>query len=104
MGSILFGLLPTSLCPDLREPPPAVCGTEARLRLRDGRRGVEENFPESIQTALCSPAAGEGGGRTAHANTAALSERPRLRSSRCLGHVEISYQDARLMHGDVPPD
>lgn len=33
--------------------------TEARLPLWDSRRGVEENFPESIQTALCIQAAGE---------------------------------------------
>lgn len=66
--------------------------------------GLRRISPSRYKQRCASRLLGKGGGRNAHANTAALSERPRLRSSRCLGHVEVSYQDARLMHGDVPLD
>lgn len=65
--------------------------------------GRADISPSRYKRCSAAQPLGEAVAGKAHANTAALPERLRLLSSRCLGHVEISYQGARLMRGDVPP-
>lgn len=107
-----------SVSPVLRKPPPAVCGIGGPSFVDS--MGVAGGWwwwrrwwwggwlcrisPSQYKQCSAAQWLSKMVVGSTHAYTAALSERPRLLSSRSLAHVEILHQDARLIHGDVPRD